>query len=179
MGSRAVVIVCRDEGAAGARFGVTGEGAGTVYTRTGRPFFADDGLQDALLGQLRRVLTAADFWRDHGTDWAVLDAELMPWSHKAQALLKGQYAPTAAAAARALTLSLEALGAARRRGVGVEGLPQHLQARQREVQGYAEAYRRYCWPVTGVVGSPTSSSPRLRSLPAKARSTPTSRTSGT
>jgi protein phosphatase len=36
MGSRAVVIICRDEQAARRRFGVTGEGIGIVYTRTGR-----------------------------------------------------------------------------------------------------------------------------------------------
>ena len=35
MGSRAVVIVCRDEEAARRRFGVVGEGIGICYTRTG------------------------------------------------------------------------------------------------------------------------------------------------
>ena len=41
MGSRAVVIVCRDEDAARRRFGVVGEGIGICYTRTGRRFFDD------------------------------------------------------------------------------------------------------------------------------------------
>ena len=40
MGSRAVVIVCRDEQTASERFGIVGE-AGIVYTRTGRRFFPD------------------------------------------------------------------------------------------------------------------------------------------
>lgn len=39
MGSRAVVVVCRDEDATRQRFGVTNEGLGLVYTRTGRRFF--------------------------------------------------------------------------------------------------------------------------------------------
>jgi polynucleotide kinase-phosphatase len=39
MGSRAVVLVCRDEDAARRRFGVSGEGRGAVLTRTGRRFF--------------------------------------------------------------------------------------------------------------------------------------------
>ena len=39
MGSRAVVIVCRDEGAAQRRFGVAAQGIGICYTRTGRPVF--------------------------------------------------------------------------------------------------------------------------------------------
>ena len=38
MGSRAVVIVCRDEGAARARFGVTDGAIGVCHTRIGRAF---------------------------------------------------------------------------------------------------------------------------------------------
>lgn len=36
MGSRAVVMVCRDEDVSRRRFGVVGEGVGIVYTRGGR-----------------------------------------------------------------------------------------------------------------------------------------------
>ena len=39
MGSRAVLLACRDEAVAGARFGVADGIPGAVYTRTGRPFF--------------------------------------------------------------------------------------------------------------------------------------------
>jgi protein phosphatase len=35
MGSRAVVVVCRDEDAARQRFGVVGDGPGICFTRTG------------------------------------------------------------------------------------------------------------------------------------------------
>ena len=48
MGSRAVVVVCRDEAAARRRFGDRRRGSGVVFTRTGRPFFAD-GLREATL----------------------------------------------------------------------------------------------------------------------------------
>ena len=41
MGSRAVVIICRDEQAARERFGVTTGELGIVITRTGRRFFND------------------------------------------------------------------------------------------------------------------------------------------
>jgi predicted kinase len=40
MGSRAVVLVCRDAKAAERRFGVADGASGALYTRTGRPFFA-------------------------------------------------------------------------------------------------------------------------------------------
>ncbi|HVC82054.1 MAG TPA: polynucleotide kinase-phosphatase, partial [Chloroflexota bacterium] len=36
MGSRAVIVVCKDEEVARSRFGVIGQGAGMVFTRTGR-----------------------------------------------------------------------------------------------------------------------------------------------
>ncbi len=48
MGSRAVVVICRDEDAARKRFGIEGE-AGIVITRTGRQFFNDVVLEAALL----------------------------------------------------------------------------------------------------------------------------------
>ena len=147
MGSRAVVVICQDSAAAKTRFDVVSENAGIVYTRTGRPFFTDDSLQHALLTQLQRTLSETDFWRDFGTDWAVFDTELMPWSYKAQALLEQQYAPTAAAADRALGLSLGALVAAQRRG---SALVEQFESRRSEVRGYAETYRRYCWPVESV-----------------------------
>jgi len=38
MGSRAVIALCRTADAAKARFGVTGEETGAIWTRTGRTF---------------------------------------------------------------------------------------------------------------------------------------------
>ncbi|HEV2089111.1 MAG TPA: polynucleotide kinase-phosphatase, partial [Cryptosporangiaceae bacterium] len=49
MGSRAVVLVCRDAAVANERFGVDTGATGAVYTRTGRPFFVDAALTEALL----------------------------------------------------------------------------------------------------------------------------------
>ncbi|HEV3048679.1 MAG TPA: polynucleotide kinase-phosphatase, partial [Longimicrobium sp.] len=63
MGSRAVVVVCRDEEAARRRFGVGDEGTGIVYTRTGRRFFDDAGLEAQALGILRDAMTEAGFWK--------------------------------------------------------------------------------------------------------------------
>ena len=42
MGSRAVLLACRDSGTARARFGVPDGMPGAVYTRTGRPLFGPD-----------------------------------------------------------------------------------------------------------------------------------------
>jgi len=153
MGSRAVCVLCRNEAAAKGRFGVLDGSAGVVYTRTGKPFFtgsAGAALQTELLQRLRDALSATGFWQDFATDWVVLDAELTPWSYKAGSLLRRQYAPTGAAAERALGRSLAALTAAQGRGVEVDNLPERFGARLGEARRYAEVYRRYCWPVASV-----------------------------
>ena len=93
MGSRAVVVVCRDAAAAAARFRVPGAGRGAVHTRTGRAFFPDPALEAALLDRLAAAMDGAGFWDRFGTGWAVLDAELMPWSAKARALIDEQVRP--------------------------------------------------------------------------------------
>ncbi|MDU0368868.1 polynucleotide kinase-phosphatase [Hymenobacter endophyticus] len=148
MGSRVVVVLAKDENAARRRFGVVGEGPGKVYTRTGRNFFTDSNLEAAFLTRLQDALTANNFWERFGTEWVCLDAELLPWSAKAQQLIKDQYAAVAAAATAALPEAVAALTQAASRGLdGVEALLARTSARQTAAQHYAEAYRRYCWPV--------------------------------
>jgi protein phosphatase len=150
MGSRAVVVVCRDQEAARRRFGVGDEGIGIVYTRTGRRFFDDPGVEAQALGILRGAMAAAGFWEGMGTDWAVLDCELMPWSAKAQELIRGQYAAVGAAARGALGQVADSLRAAEARGAPVDGLRETFAERQALAAAYVQAYGRYCWPVDSV-----------------------------
>ncbi len=147
MGSRAVVVVCRDEGVAGSRFGITGEGMGVVVTRTGRPFFRDRALTVEVLERFRRALDRSGFWERFATDWVCLDAELMPWSAKAQELLQGQYAPAASSGRAGLTEAVSALEKAQERGIDAEALAERFRQRLQRIGSYTEAYRRYCWPV--------------------------------
>ena len=58
MGSRAVVIACRDERAAVRRFGIPGAGQGIVYTRTGRRFFADAAVERTVLERVSAAVAA-------------------------------------------------------------------------------------------------------------------------
>jgi protein phosphatase len=151
MGSRAVVIVCRDDAAAERRFGpLPPGGAGVCYTRTGRAMFDDSALERALLDHVRAALGAAGFWERLETDWVCLDCELMPWSAKAQELIAGQYAPVAAAGLVSLEMAGEAVAAASRQGVDMGDLTRRLAVRAEAVGRYRDAYRRYCWPVRGV-----------------------------
>lgn len=150
MGSRCVAVVCRDEATARDRFGVQGEGAGILYTRTGRRFFADRDLQDGTLERLRRAIGAAGFWDEFRSDWFCFDCELMPWSVKAQALLSSQYAAVGAASRAFLASTQNALQAARERGVELTGLDARFGEKVGLADRYVEAYRRYSWPVRDV-----------------------------
>ncbi|MGW5663878.1 polynucleotide kinase-phosphatase [Streptomyces sp. NPDC003758] len=151
MGSRAVALVCRDAEAAGRRFGVAGP-TGSLYTRTGRPFFDDESVTERILGRLRTVIGAAGLWEELGTDWLLLDAELMPWSLKASGLLRGQYAAVGAASGAAFPGALAALEGAAARGVDVAGLLARQRERAADAAAFTAAYRRYCWSTDGLEG---------------------------
>lgn len=148
MGSRAVVIACRDATVAERRFGVPG--AGAIFTRTGRAFFADPATEAELLSRVAAAIGAAGLWTELSTDWLTLDCELLPWSAKAGDLLRTQYAPVAAAAATALAAAVDVASAAVARGVNAGDLLARLGERQVEAGLFADAYRRYCWPVRSV-----------------------------
>jgi protein phosphatase len=109
MGSRAVVVVCKDENVSSKRFGVIRKSVGTIYTRTGRKFFDDDALESELLHRIRKAMDQSGFWDEFKTEWACLDCELMPWSAKAKELLKSQYAAVGTAATHALSESIKML----------------------------------------------------------------------
>ncbi|WP_028802228.1 polynucleotide kinase-phosphatase [Streptomyces sp. 142MFCol3.1] len=159
MGSRAVALVCRDASAARERFGAPGpSGAGTtgptgsLYTRTGRPFFADDAVTEEILGRMRAAATEAGLWEELDTDWLLLDAELMPWSLKASGLLRSQYAAVGAASGAAFPGALAALEGAAERGVDVADLLGRQRERAADAEAFTEAYRRYCWTTEGLEG---------------------------
>ena len=72
MGSRAVIALCRTVDAAKARFGVTGEETGAIWTRTGRTFFNDSATTEALLARLRSAVDSAGLWAELDTTWLLL-----------------------------------------------------------------------------------------------------------
>jgi protein phosphatase len=150
MGSRAVVIVCRSADAARKTFGVTNEGIGICYTRTGRRFFDSPALEAEFLERVRTAAASAGFWDEFRTEWLCLDCELMPWSAKAQELLKQQYAAVGASAQAALNDESAALDQAVARGLDLGELPARTSARRQMINDYVAAYRRYCWPVNSV-----------------------------
>ena len=148
MGSRCGVLICQDGETVSTRFGVTEADLGVCYTRTGRRFFDDPDLETAFLERCRDAVSAAGLWDELDTTWVLLDCELMPWSARAQQLLKEQYAAVGAAARISLDEVVTALETASGRGIDVGSWLDVYCARRQRVERYVDAYRAYCWPVT-------------------------------
>jgi protein phosphatase len=112
-------------------------------------------MERQLLERLNQTLTGAGFWDAFQSDWFCLDCELMPWSAKAQDLLKNQYAAVGSASRAALAEAIPVIDAANRR-YGAEGISSlaPLLERQRDrsqrVNRYVDAYRQYCWAVRSI-----------------------------
>ncbi len=184
MGSRAVVIVCRERDVVRQRFGI-GQGAqsaaaklssgadattatgssadalGMIYTRTGRPFFNDGDMERAMLRRVADAVASAGLWDELQTDWLCLDCELMPWSAKAQGLIREQYAAVGAGARAGLGEAVAALERTHARLIETGDPPRapvieagdllaEARTRLELVNRYVEAYRRYCWDVRAI-----------------------------
>jgi protein phosphatase len=160
MGSRAVMILCRNEEAAQKRFSISDGSAGIIYTRTGRHFFENRETENFILKRLGATLERSGFWEAFSTDWVCLDTELMPWSAKARSLLLEQYAPVGRSGREGLGRSIaaleEALGSAPDSAMTQNTGPQNLdlasllktfEYRKSCLELYTKAYRRYCKPI--------------------------------
>jgi protein phosphatase len=150
MGSRAVIVACRDEAARKRRFRVEEGSLGAIYTRTGRPFFTSRALEAALLDRVRAALQRADLWSELATEWVCLDAEILPWSAKAEELIRAQYAATGAAGRASLRATVAALVKAAERDPSAARLAERHAARAETMGRFVDAYRRYCRPVASL-----------------------------
>ena len=152
MGSRAVLVVARDAAAAAERFGISNDDAGVIVTRTGRPFFLASGVAGTLLHRFRTAADAAGIWDSLGTDWLVVDAEMLPWTAISAELLRRQYASTGAAGTVALDAARRLIADAAGRGADVAALASRTADRAAHVASFVNAYRQYCWDTDGAEG---------------------------
>lgn len=146
MGSRAVLVICRDEQAGLQAFGRRALGA--CYTRTGRPFLRPE-MTTALLERLSAALQRAGWWQELESGWIALDCEIMPWSLKAEPLLR-TYAGVSAAAAVDLNETRLELQAAVKRGLPLGDRIEHVERRQQAMDRFREAWQHYCWQVSSL-----------------------------
>ena len=82
MGSRAVLVLSKDEASAQRRFG--SRRLGSIYTKNWVRFFYDEALEGRILSELSAALTARQFWEKFHTDWVCLDGEITPWALKGE-----------------------------------------------------------------------------------------------
>lgn len=150
MGSRAVVIVAKDETVVKRVFGIVDEGIGVVYTRTGRAFFSDKSMEQDFLQRVNKALQQSGFYEQLQTDWVCLDCELMPWSAKAQSLLETQYGAVGAAATNALAEVVRCLEKAATSNSDVHALLEKYKVRDRQAEQFVKAYHNYCWTVNSL-----------------------------
>ena len=150
MGSRAIIVVCRDIETTRKRFRIADDTLGICYTRTGRRFFDDTAIETELLRHVKAAIDKVNYWETFHTDWICLDCELMPWSVKAQELLRQQYAPVGTSASVALGEAISAIETTAERGVDVNRLLEDYRQRAEAVSEYSNAYQQYCWPVQSI-----------------------------
>ncbi len=152
MGSRAVMIVCRDSEVSRKRFGITEDETGIIYTRTGRRFFKDQNLEEQILERTRCALNTSGFWDKFNTDWVCFDCELMPWSAKAQELLEKQYGSVGAAGNASLPSVVDALSKAANRmeDSELEKYLSNYENKHESLKKFVDAYRQYCWTVDSI-----------------------------
>ncbi|MEL7148689.1 MAG: polynucleotide kinase-phosphatase, partial [Bacteroidota bacterium] len=148
MGSRAILVICKDQEVAQRRFGATDGKAGICYTRTGRNFFTDPVLEKAFINRVMSAMTDSGLWETLKSDWVCIDAEIMPWSMKAKTLIKDQYAAVGTSATHGLEMVADQLKiAANRYGEALHPLIDKVTAKQNAIEQYKTAFGHYCWEV--------------------------------
>ncbi len=138
MGSRAVVRVRSD-------------GTGVVHSRTGRAFF-DDELQRTVLARVADAVTRAGLWDELDATWLLLDTEILPWTAKAEAMVRRQYAKVGAAATSALPVAIDVLETAAARGADVAELLERTRSRSSNARKFVDSYRHYVQPIDNELG---------------------------
>ncbi|GGF83813.1 polynucleotide kinase-phosphatase [Paenibacillus albidus] len=149
MGSRAILLLFRDEQAGQAYVGRPT--LGTIYTRTGRAFF-DAKTEAEVLGKLNADLRAAAYFDHNDTDLVLLDAEIVPWNLKARELISAQYAHVAEAAVMDREQLLGKLREAEQDGREVTEWIAEMEEKLQSAQTFREAFQKYCWDVDGLEG---------------------------
>ncbi|GGL95869.1 polynucleotide kinase-phosphatase [Glutamicibacter protophormiae] len=137
-GSRAVLLLACDP----ARFDAPAGWLGALHTRTGREFLEPEA-ERALLQRAHAAAEAAGLWDELGSDWVILDGELLPWSLKAESLIKDTYASVGAAAVAATSAAADLLERAAGTGLDLVALLERTRERSENAQAFRQSYRRY------------------------------------
>ena len=149
MGSRAVVLVRRD---ATRRHPHAYGPIVLRRRRSSRP----------LLAACARAADSAGLWDELGTDWVLLDTEIMPWSAKAIELIRSQYAASARPPGPPCRrLSTRCTWPPPAASTSTDCSTRTAQ-RAADAEAFTAVYRRYSWPIDGAEGRPHRAVPGAR-----------------
>ncbi|MBE3650600.1 polynucleotide kinase-phosphatase [Paenibacillus polymyxa] len=147
MGSRAILLLFKNEQAAVEYVGYPT--LGTIYSRSGRPFFGP-GLAKQVLEKLNADLQTAGYFERNQTDFVLLDAEIVPWNLKARELIAAQYAHVGEAALLDRSKLVDKLKQAKAAGREVGDWLEEMERKYGNAVTFQEAFQKYCWDVDGL-----------------------------
>ncbi|WP_028776440.1 polynucleotide kinase-phosphatase [Shimazuella kribbensis] len=147
MGSRAVLLVFRDEESAEKYIGRKIEGV--IYTRTGRPFFQKQ-LGKEVLQKLQHDLKP--YFAKYQTEFILLDAEILPWNLKAKELIQKQYAHVGEMAWLDRMKRKEKLEKAESNGQAIQTWLDETNEQLQHTASFRKSFQQYIWETTGIEG---------------------------
>lgn len=150
MGSRAILVICKNQETVEKRFGMMTNELGKCFTRTGRNFFNNRKLEKDFIEKIHGVLSQGKFWEKFNTNWVCLDAELLPWSFKALPLIKNQYAAVGVSASNSFDTALKILKQSEIQTPEIQNLQNSFAERKEMIDKFIQAYENYCWEVKSV-----------------------------
>ncbi|MEH7505696.1 polynucleotide kinase [Neobacillus drentensis] len=147
MGSRGILFLFKNKQVAIEYIGR--ETLGSIYTRTGRPFFKKD-LEEQILQVLNADLSG--YFEKYNTDFVLMDAEILPWNLKAKDLILNQYAHVGEMALLDRSKLKEQLEKAAENGRDVASWLEETDEKIHNAQVFNEVYQKYCWETEGLAG---------------------------
>ncbi|MCG7377676.1 polynucleotide kinase-phosphatase [Paenibacillus sp. ACRSA] len=147
MGSRAILLIFRDEDVARQRVGRPM--LGNIVTRTGRSFF-DPLTEQLVLSRLHADLTEGSYFERHQTEFVLLDAEIVPWNLKAKELISSQYAHVSEASLLDRNIMVDKLREAEKAGRDVTEWLQETELKFANAQTFRDVFQYYCWDVNDI-----------------------------
>ncbi len=138
-GTAVTIVLCRNAAVAERRFALTGQGLGSVYTRSGRPYFDDADAEQAFLISMSQALEREDTWSQLKSDWICMEAVAAPITAKAPCYVSRMHDGVAHTALHSLAVAQRQLEAARKRGLPVENLLKRMLEEQKAVETYQQA----------------------------------------
>lgn len=147
MGSRAILLVFKDEDAAEQTIGRRTKGI--IYTRSGRRFFGHEQ-ENEVVTRLHQSLTLHEYFTSHQTKFVLLDAEILPWNLKARELIRNQYAHVAEQALLDREQLKRTLESAVDRVEGVRGWYTEVNKKLEQAETFKQAFQTYCWDVEDI-----------------------------